>query len=123
MSRLARRSLSQVRANRAMLAAVWAATSGSTAANTSMPCDVPITTRHCALDAGAQQQPVELDALVAQWVRLVDADERGRQPAHIVVGGERRPRQGIPGVELFDAVGDRAAIVVQVEEDAFVLDR
>lgn len=40
---------SQVRAKRAMLAAVWAATSGSTAANTSMPCDVPMTTRHCAL--------------------------------------------------------------------------
>ncbi len=42
-------TLSQVRANRAMLAAVWAAISGSTAANTSMPWDVPITTRHCAL--------------------------------------------------------------------------
>jgi hypothetical protein len=41
--------LVQVRAKSAMLAAVWAAMSGSTAANTSMPCDVPITTRHCAL--------------------------------------------------------------------------
>ena len=72
---------------------------------------------------GAQQESVELDALVAQWVRLVDADERGRQPANVVLGGERRPRQGIPGVELLDAVGDRAAVVVQVEEDPFVLDR
>ena len=40
-------------------------------------------------DAGPQEQAVELDALVAQRIALVDADDRGREVLDVVLGGER----------------------------------
>ena len=64
---------------------------------------------------------LKVDALVAQRVALVDADDRGRETRYVVEGGERRPGQRVPVVEGLDAVADRAAVVVQVEPDAVVL--
>ena len=70
----------------------------------------------------AQEQSIELDALVAQRVALVHADDGGRQAAHVVLGCERGPRERVLRVERLDAVGHRGPVVVQVDEDAVVLD-
>ena len=56
-------------------------------------------------------------------IALVDADHHRRQAADVVLGGEPRPRERVAALELLDAVGHGAAVVVQVEEDAVVLGR
>ena len=78
--------------------------SGHAMMKISVPCMVPITCRQRAGNSGIEQQPVEVDALVAQRVALVDADHRGREPGDVVDGGERRPRQRVAGVERVDPV-------------------
>src|SRR6202012_1758242 len=47
---------------------------------------------------GPQEQAVEVDALIAQRVALVDADYRGREARDVLGGGKRGP-------------GDRVALV------------
>src|SRR5438105_385069 len=74
-------------------------------------------------DAGAQQQPVEVDALVAERVALIDADDRRYRAAQVVLGGEAGPGQRVAGLELLDPVGHGAPVVVQIEKDAVVLAR
>ena len=97
--------------------------SGQAIVKISVPCMVPIICRQRAGNPGAEQQAVEVDALVAQRVALVDVDHRRREPLDVVDGSERRPRQRVALVEGFDAVAHRAAVVVQVEQDPVVLDR
>src|SRR5450755_487444 len=73
------------------------------------------------LDSRLEEQAVEVDALIAQWIALVDVDHRRREPGHIVEAGERRPGQRVALVERLDPVADRAPVAVQVEQDAVVL--
>ena len=74
--------------------------------------------RHARL----QTQPIELQPLVAQRVALVHVDHHTRQATHVVDRREAWPRQRVTRVERLDAVAVLAAVVVQVEEDAVVLD-
>jgi hypothetical protein len=71
--------------------------------------------------AGAEQQTVEADAFVAQRVAFVDADDGVGEALDVLLGGKRRPRQRVPGVQRLDPVSERAAVVVQVEQDAVIL--
>ena len=88
-----------------------------------MPWTVPHHLPALRGHAGAQQQPVELDALVAQWVTLVHADHGGHQSGHVALRRERWPRQRILVLERLDAVAHRAPVVVQVDHDPVVLGR
>jgi len=42
-------------------------------------------------NTGAQKEPVEVDALIAQRIALVDADDRGREPLDVLLSREGRP--------------------------------
>ena len=63
----------------AMSRAVSRLMSGQAIVKISVPCIVPIIWRQRAGHAGAQEQAVEVDALVAQRIALVDVDHRGRE--------------------------------------------
>src|SRR5271156_402661 len=74
-------------------------------------------------NAGAQQQTIEVHPLIAQRITLVDTDHHSRQASDIRLVGKPRPGERIAGVERLDAIADGAIIVVQVEQQAVVLDR
>src|SRR5438270_318909 len=73
--------------------------------------------------AGAQKQPVELDALVPKRVAFVDAYDSRNEALDIVDSGEEGPSQRIARLELGDAVAHRAPVVVKVQQDSVVLGR
>src|ERR1700683_5156251 len=54
--------------------------------------------------AGGEEQPVEVDPLVAQRVAFVDADDGGREPGHVLAAGEGGPRQRVALVESLEAI-------------------
>ena len=68
------------------------------------------------------QKPVEGDALIAQWIALVDADDRRRQAFDILSLGEAGPCERVAGVKGLDAVSHGGAVVPEVEHDALILD-
>jgi hypothetical protein len=68
------------------------------------------------------QKPVEGNALIAQWIALVDADDRRWQTFDILASGEAGPRMGVAGVEGLDAIGHGGAVVPEVEHDPLILD-
>ena len=69
------------------------------------------------------QQAIEADSLVAQWIALVHADHHRRQALDVVWAGEARPSQRIARAEGLNAIGHGAPVVVQVQKDAVVLGR
>ena len=71
-----------------MLAAVSLLMSGTSSDTMSAPWTVPMTWRQRALTPAAEQEPIELDAFVAQRIALVDADDRRDESRHIVFGRE-----------------------------------
>src|SRR5262249_6186775 len=72
-------------------------------------------------NSGAQEEAVEVDALIAQRIALVDADDRGRESRNVLGGRERWPGKRVAPGEGLDPVADGAAVVVQVEQDPVVL--
>ena len=112
-----------MRAKSAMLAAVSRLMSGHTIGKISVAWTVPMTWRPAALTPARNEKAVEVDALVTQRVALVDADHRRHQAAHVVLGGETGPGEGVTALQFFDPVSHGEAVVVQVQSDAVVLDR
>jgi hypothetical protein len=55
-------------------------------------------------DSAVEQEAVEVDALVAQGVALVDADDDRRQAFDVFTLGEAGPGEGVVGVEGVDAI-------------------
>src|SRR5271166_4542127 len=74
-------------------------------------------------NTGAQKEPVEIDALIAQRIALVDADDRWRKPLNVLLSCEGWPGQRVVPGEGLDPVPDGAAVVMQVEQDPVVFRR
>ena len=74
-------------------------------------------------DTGGEQRPEERDALIAQRITLVDADDGRWQSCDIVGAGEDRPRQRILRVGRRDAIGVPAPLPQHPQEVPVELNR
>jgi hypothetical protein len=75
------------------------------------------------LNAGAQQEPVEIDALVALRIALVDADDGRREPFDVGLGGQGRPGQRVALGEGLDPLADGPGVAVQADHDPVIFRR
>jgi hypothetical protein len=71
-------------------------------------------------DAAIHQKPVEGNALIAQWIALVDADDRRWQAFDILASGEAGPGERVACAKGLNAVSHGGTVVLEVEHDALV---
>jgi len=68
-------------------------------------------------DTAIHEKPIESDALIAQRIALVDADDRRWQTLDVLAGREAGPGERVAGVKGLDAVGHGGAVVPEVKYD------